>query len=204
MNRPCQILCFLEDVAHEKFLVALIRRAADQVKVPVRIQVRNATGGSRAWTEFRRFLADLGRSNAERPDILVVAIDGNCRKSATVRDQIKREACNASASVPRIVCAVPDPHIERWYIEDSTALPQVLPGAQSRKLRYKCQRHRYKGALRDAVRLSGVEPMLGGAEYGEDVAQVVNPEKMDRSFRLFWRELLNSLKDCQRVYEKPT
>ena len=95
MNKPAQILCFFEDIAHEKFLVALIRRAAHQLNVPVQIYVRNATGGSRVWTEFRRFLADLGRLKAEQPDILVVAIDGNCKKSATVRDAIREKADKA-------------------------------------------------------------------------------------------------------------
>jgi hypothetical protein len=88
------------------------------------------------------------------------------RGASQVRQGIEREMRKQKVGVPHLVCAVPDPHIERWYLEDQRALKAVLPGARPPKLSYRCERGRYKQARRQAIRDAGVEPLLGGAEYG--------------------------------------
>lgn len=196
MSHTVQITCFLEDIAQERFIIALIRRAANEEGIQVQLEVRNATHGSRVWLEFAQFLQDLKRGSQPMPDVLLVAIDGNCQKVAHVRQHIDQEIERSEVSVPYTVCAVPNPHIERWYLEDQRALAQVLPGAQSSKLRYKCERDRYKKALREAIRKAGVEPLLGGAEYGEEIANALDPEQMNKSFKKFWDDLKRALKSC--------
>ncbi len=75
----------------------------------------------------------------------------------------------------RLVLAVPDPHVEVWYLSDPTALPRVLgEDFTAEAPPYKWERHRYKEALRQACRRAGVEPVAGGVEYGEDVAKAMD------------------------------
>lgn len=191
MKAPRQVVCFCEDIAHERFIVALIQRAAREQGTSVQIKVLSATHGSKVRREFRQYLHELKSGTRSLPDILVVVLDGNCRKAAQVRKEIEQEA---RGLVLHLVCAIPDPHIERWYIEDQQALKSILPGAQPRKLRYKCERDQYKQALVEAIRAAGVEPLLGGAEYGDKIANSLDPARLDRSFKIFWGELLRALR----------
>jgi len=187
MSSEIQVTYFLEDIAHEKFIRALVWRVASGI--PLKEDVRNATYGGRVWFELKQFLRELKADLFPIPDVLIVAIDGNCNKASWVRKQIEEEVQRAGISLPFLICAVPDPHIERWYLEDQQALSKVLPGAKTRKLKYKCERDRYKAALKEAIRSAGLEPILGGAEYGEEIALVLEPQRLDRSFKVFWKDL---------------
>jgi hypothetical protein len=193
MSRRLEVVCFCEDIAHERFIRGLIQRAAEDHGVSAHIRVLNATHGSRVWLEFRQYLQELAKGQQSLPDVLVVVIDGNCKGASQVRQDIEREVQKQSVGVPHLVCAVPDPHVERWYLDDQQALKSVLPGARSQKLSYKCERDRYKRALRQAIRDAGVEPLLGGAEYGEDIARKLEPSRLDSSFQAFWNDLSAAL-----------
>ncbi|MFN3742807.1 MAG: DUF4276 family protein [Anaerolineales bacterium] len=193
MSYSRRVVCFCEDIAHERFIRALIHRAAEVRSTPVEIQVLNATHGSRVWREFRQYLREIKKGRQSVPDVLVVVIDGNCKTPAQVRRDIQEEVKKRGLEIPHLVCAVPDPHIERWYVEDQQALKSILPGAKPEKLPYKCERDRYKQGLKNAIRAAGVEPSLGGAEYGEDVGKALEPSRLDDSFRSFWNDLLAAL-----------
>lgn len=198
MNHTLQVVCFFEDIAHERFITALIKRAAEQQNVTPAIKVLNATHGSRMWKEFRQYLRELEAEVTPLPDVFIVVMDGNCQKATEVVRKIEDEVKKVSVTLPRLVCAVPDPHIERWYLEDQQAFKKVLPRAQPpKKLRYKCEHDRYKRALIEAIRAAGVEPLLGGAEYGEDIAKVLDPSRLDRSFKTFWRDLCSALREVE-------
>jgi len=88
---------------------------------------------------------------------------------------------------------VPDPHIERWYLADSRGLQQVLEANTVPQVpAYKCERGRYKQALRDAIRQTGIIAPLGGLEYGSDIAETLDlytVGKSDASFKHFVDEL---------------
>lgn len=195
MNRPIKVVCFFEDIAHERFIRALIERAAQESNVSVDISVLNATHGSKVWLELRKYLRDLTNELQPMPDVLVVVIDGNCRTAAQVRREIEQEVQNRNLSGPHLVCAVPDPHIERWYLEDQQAFKSVVPESQPKKLKHKCERDRYKKALLQAFESASVMPVLGGAEYGEEIAQKIDPSRMDDSFKEFWKELLRAFRE---------
>ncbi len=190
-----QLVYFFEDMAHERFICALVRRAAQAKGVEIEEHILNATHGSKVWKELRQFLRELAQAQMGFPDVLIIVIDGNCRGHRQVQREIVREIENARVKIPiqQVVCAIPDPHIERWYLEDQHALASALPGAHIQKPRYKCERDRYKNALKAAIRHAGVEPILGGAEYGADVARALEPSRMDRSFRAFWQNLQKAL-----------
>lgn len=193
MSRPRRVVCFCEDIAHERFVRALIQRAARVKGTPVEIRMLNATHGSKVWLEFRQYLREVKAGQESLPDVLVVVIDGNCKTAAQARRIVEEDVEKVGLAIPHLVCAVPDPHIERWYLEDQQALKSILPGAKPEKLPYKCERDRYKRALKEAIRAAGVEPSLGGAEYGEDVAKALEPSRLDDSFRSFWEDLLAAL-----------
>jgi hypothetical protein len=198
MSRVCTVVCFFEDIAHEAFITELVRRAAKEQGKVVEIDTRNATGGAKVWGELKAFLRDLVSATG-KPDILVVVVDGNCNPKQK-QQQVMQLLQSQTLPIPHYVIGVPDPHIERWYLEDTNALPQVLPGAKPNPPHYKCQKNLYKNALKDAIRAATrMEPLLGGAEYGDGIASVLDPHivsRKDGSFDKFWKDLNNALKLC--------
>jgi hypothetical protein len=174
MPEPLTIGYFLEDIAQERFITSLVQRVADDLMVAVTQDVRNATGGKgRVMAELQRYLRDVRVGCAPLHLLLVVVIDGNCVSYQTKRQQI--EQVKERTGYPgTLLCAVPDPHIERWYLADAEGFSRAIEvGEPPAPPTYKCERHRYKQALRQAFREAGIQPQLGGAEYaGEIVAQM--------------------------------
>jgi hypothetical protein len=169
---------FLEDMGHQRFLLALVERVAKETGLsPDRLhhEVRSATGGlGKALGELRRFLRDVHRERSQPFNLMVVAIDSNCQGYSKRRQEIRGIVKRSGYQSP-VVCAVPEPHIERWYLADpsgfqkalgSDAAPEVPP--------YKCERGRYKDALRQAVQRTGIVAPLGGLEYGSAIALALN------------------------------
>jgi hypothetical protein len=195
-----RISYFLEDALQKSFLVALVARIATDLSLSQDVlahDVRSATGGKGVvMTEFRRFLRDVQRERERAPDVLVVAIDSNCQGFVEKRKEIEAVAQRAGYN-RSLVCAVPDPHIERWYLESATALQQVLQSQVTpQPPPYKCERGRYKQALRQAIADAGVLAPLGGAEYGAEIAQHLNPYtvgKADTAFKHFVDDLKEAL-----------
>jgi hypothetical protein len=187
---------FLEDIGQERFLKALVNRVAREMSLPsrrLRHEVRNATGGrGKVMGELRSFLRDVSRERERLFALLVVAIDGDCRGYRERRDEI-RDIVEQSGYPGLVICAVPDPHIERWYLADPRGLQQVLEFRNTPEVPpYKCERGRYKQALRDAIRQTDVVAPLGGLEYGPDIADVFDlyaVGKVDAGFKHFLDEL---------------
>jgi hypothetical protein len=189
MRSTCRVTCFFEDVAHERFIKTIIKRVAQQVGIQAEISVRSATHGSRVWRDLEQYLRDIKAKAEPMPDVLVVVIDGDCQKEMQVRRRVQGLASKYGFPNEFVVCAIPNPHIERWYLEDQQALVQVIPNAKPQKLRYKCEQDCYKRALVETIRRAGIEPLLGGAEYGDEIARSLDPNRLDRSFQNFWDEL---------------
>ena len=109
----------------------------------------------------------------------------------------------AHLDLDRIIFAIPDPHIEKWYINDpkgfnkaigSGALP-VLPS-------YKCEKGRYKKVMNEAFSSSNITPQFGGYEYGERIVEemdIYEAGKADHSLKHFIDDLGNIL---QRLKEE--
>lgn len=190
---------FLEDIGQECFLIALVERVAKEMGLPpdqVGHEVRSATGGrGKVMDELRHFLRDVRREREQPFTLLVVATDGDCQSYSEMRKRIQTivEQSGYSGSV---VCAVPNPHIERWYLEDATALKQVLESTVTpQPPPYKCERGHYKQALRQAIVDAGMPAPLGGAEYGEEIAYRLDfyaVGKKDAAFKHF----IDSLKEA--------
>lgn len=202
-----RIAYFLEDIAHEKFLRALVARVGQQTGLSyddLVEEVRNATGGRpRVLDELKMFLADV-QSTATNPyQILIVATDSNGAKYTEVRNNITTIIQRANYHSP-VVLAVPNPYIERWYVMDSEAFKSATGATVVSRLPRKHRpRDSYKKILRDALLTAGIRPILGGAEYGEEVAKEIDlykAEKADRAFGYFVRDLK---KEIQKITRSP-
>ncbi len=183
------IALFVEDFAHQAFLAALVQRLAAESGIEVRLDWRNARRGHGAVVkELRQFLRDLQRGRDRLPDLLVVATDANCKGLVERLRQINDVT---SKSAFPVICAVPDPHIERWLLLDSAAFKTVF-GRGCDAPDHKCERARYKKMLIDAIRASGVTPSLGGIEFSEDIVAAMDFNRAaaaDASLRKLIEEL---------------
>lgn len=187
---------FLEDIGHELFLTSLVNRVAQEMGLNssgLIHEVRNATGGQgRVLNELERFLRDVNRGRQRVFDLLVVAVDGNCHRYQRRHSEIM-EVVRRSGYSGEVICAVPNPHIERWYVADSRGLRSALhTGNIPDAPRYKCERGRYKQALRDAIRQTGVRAPLGGIEFGPDIVQAIDLHtvgRVDTGFKHFVDEI---------------
>ena len=167
-----RVAFFLEDSAQEAIIPPLFQRlaveegfTADQIVS----QVLSARGGG-SIAAFRQFLKDARRRGHLNADLLVVGVDANCKGFTARRDLVMKAA--AKSPYGEIIAAIPNPHVERWYLLDVSALSIAAgtPIATSAPA-YKCEKNHYKTLLRQAFTRTGIAPPLGGLEYGPVVAQ---------------------------------
>lgn len=190
---------FLEDIGHRNFLVSLTKRIAQESLDPeqrteLEHVVRNAGGGKgRVMKELGDFLRAAARRQESSPPILVVAIDGNCQGYSEKRREIE-EVSSRYSYQGQLVCAIPDPHVERWYIADGDAFQRVTKGANPAVPPYKCERGHYKKVIADAV---GLALPLGGAELGAGIAaelDLYKAQQQDRSLKHFVEQIQATLR----------
>jgi hypothetical protein len=187
-----EVNLFVEDAGHEAFLTALLARLAGEYRLPVHVNPRSVTGGhGRVMTELGKYVRALAAGIERMPDLLVVAIDANCRGFSERRREIDEVLGKYRDWA---VCAVPDPHIERWMLLDSSAFSSVL-GMGCAPPDQKCNRDRYKQILANAVRAAGVEPILGGLEYADEIAYAMDLQRAGQSDRSF-HHFMEALRDA--------
>jgi hypothetical protein len=181
---------FVEDDAHKEFVTALVNRFTREYEIAATIHERIVTGGhGKVINEFERYLKDLHRHGEGYFDGVIVATDANCEGFLKRLKELKR--IDRHHSIGEIIYAIPDPHVERWFLLDSAAFRQIL-GRGCKAPDQKCRRDRYKQALRTAIAEAGVTPLLGGIEYAESLVEVLDlkrVEKLDKSLRHFLRAL---------------
>ncbi|HOE12871.1 MAG TPA: AAA family ATPase [bacterium] len=189
-----EIRMFVEDFGHQEVVGGLVRRLAQESGIEINLKILNASGGSgMVLHELQRYVRDLQTGNL--PDLLIAAIDANCQGITKRRNEILNRAGDLKDLT---VCALPNPHIERWLLIDSAAFKKVL-GAGCWAPGGKCERDRYKHQLLDAVRESGVLPIIGGMEHAKDIVLAMDLNKVkDRSLGRFLKDLRNKFSDWQR------
>ena len=75
-----EIALFVEDVAHQAIIGALVQRLAQDASIAVRLDWRNARHGhGKVVQEFNDYLRDLRGQSDYSPDLLIVATDANCK-----------------------------------------------------------------------------------------------------------------------------
>lgn len=189
------ISLFVEDQAHYQFIKALINRIAEEHGIAIKLDWQNVRRGHGAViNELKQYLRDLKRGRCCPPSFVVVATDANCKG---MKNRLK-EITSITDKVPevRVVCAVPDPHIERWFLLDSQAFKDVF-GRGCDSPDHKCERQRYKKKLIDAICNANITPSIGGIEFAEDIVAKMNIERVsrsDQSFNHFLQELMKEIK----------
>lgn len=181
-----EVLLFAEDDAQEKFVGALIQRIAAEFGHTLKLRVRSARGGfPRVLRELEGYSSACERRAEASPDVVVVAVDANCKGLKDRCEEVEAHAGDILRD--RLVVAIADPHIERWFLVDGAAFRSVL-GHGCQAPDQKCEKDRYKGFLIRAVRDAGVEPLLGGIEYAEDLAKNIDLKRAagsDHALRRF-------------------
>lgn len=171
-----RIFFFLEDSAQEAIMPPLFARLLREAGIAhgqFELHVLSSRGGD-SIRAYEDFLKELARGSVPAPDALVVGSDGNCKGYAVRRQQL-RAIAESCAIKDSIITAVPDPHVERWYMLDPKALAKVVGCVVVTTVpAYKCAKDHYKQLLRDAFRGSGVAPPLGGSEFGPGFADEMN------------------------------
>ena len=191
-----RVSLFVEDQAHYEFLNALLLRLAGEYGIGVRLDWRNARRGhGMVIRELRQYLRDLLREREDLPDLVVVATDANCKG---MNERIREVAAAGGRGGPRLVCAVPDPHIERWLLLDSAAFKQVF-GRGCDPPDRKCERARYKKKLLDSIVAAGIVPALGGMEYADEIVRAMDLARAGRADQSLAR-LLDELRAVFRQW----
>jgi hypothetical protein len=160
---------------------------------------RAARGGSIIINEFKKFVKSCLVEDSFEFDLVVVAIDGNCKGYRGRKKELEKCLGSSHPLEDRIVFAVPDPHIERWYLLDEKAFRNGVAIDKSPALpAHKCQKDYYKKIISDFLHEANVNALLGGAEYAERIVENIENlellEQRDPSFKFFVQELKRMLK----------
>ena len=121
-----RIHLFCEDAGHEQFLKALLNRLARRYAIEIEIKVNSARGGhGRMRHRLRNYIESLreGWINAGTPDLIVVVRDANREGLSKRLSELKTDVKDYD---PITIYAIPDPHLERWLLLDSSAFKDVL------------------------------------------------------------------------------
>ena len=145
---------FAEDLAHDLVLKAMLARVLREANLLFQINTRSAVGGhGRAISELKLYQKAVakGAPGLMIPDLLVVAIDANCKRYVEARNEIQAATDNSLAG--DVIVACPDPHIERWFFADPASFGRAVGVIPTRERR-KCERNHYKILLRDPNRMT--------------------------------------------------
>ena len=193
-----RVVLFAEDYGHEAVITALFERVAGEQKTDVIVINRSVRGGhGKVISEFQAFLKEITRGRETLPDLLVVVTDANCKGYVERRREIV-EAGDVFKGF--MICAIPDPHIERWLLLDSSAFKTVF-GKGCNAPDQKCERDRYKRLLSEAIQTTGIVPLLGGMEYAEDIVKAMDLEQMEQANASLGR-FLKDLRDAFKQWSK--
>lgn len=169
------VVFFLEDVAQEALIPSLVERLmTEEGKNPddYNLRILSSRGGG-SIRAYKDFLKQARRRASLGADVLIVGSDGNCNGFAKRRSQLLK--VSTEELYPEVITAIPDPHIERWYLLDSQALANAASvPVQAVPPHAKCDKGHYKKLLRDTFARQNLFPPLGGAEYGPLVAKTMD------------------------------
>lgn len=175
------VACFVEDVAQEAYLRALLERLAALEGVAVSIRFASARGGSGTTTSqfigFQR-AQQRGLAPTGRPEMLVIMVDADCRPFREVRRDLL-SAIDGGVFVESAV-AVPSSHVESWYIADEAANEEVI-GVARGHIANPCAPDVFKNRLAQMVK-EGLHPAtLGGVEFAQELVAAMDLDTASRA-----------------------
>lgn len=197
---------FVEDRAHEEFLLPLLNHLAGEYHKAIRPRVRSARGGhGRALGELELYQAAVidRVAGLTMPDAVIIGIDANCEPFHQARRSIHSRLRPEFRDRSLIAC--PAPHIERWFLADMEAFARVV-GSRPRVRKGKCQRDYYKALLAQAVVDGGHVPTLGGIEFAREIIAAMDlyrAARADSSLKAFLDELMGFFQRASNEREPP-
>ncbi len=186
-----KVLIFVEDVAQENLIRTLFCRIAGESglgSTRLDVQVPYSRGGA-SIKALKVYLDDYP---IDTVDCFVLGSDGNCKGFAK-KKQLLEKNLQKYGALDRTILAIPDPHIERWYVIDPGALSEAVGASIGNySPKHKCDKGHYKKILKEAIFSADVEPLQGGAEYGQDVGEILDIYKAckeDAGFKSFFEQV---------------
>jgi len=171
------IVYFVEDIAHEGIIKALVEKVAREKSIDVKNlthDFRSSRGGSKFIKAFESFLEDVEKAGFSDADFLVVVKDGNCKGYTECIKRLQKKIKEGHPLRDRVVYAVPNPHIERWYVMDQRAFKKGVGLGKAPNLPpYKCEKDYYKRVIRQALESANIKSLLGGVEFAERIVDEV-------------------------------
>lgn len=179
--RRVDIGLFAEDDGHESLVGGLIERVAAEEDLSASVFVRSAHGGfGPAIRKLKSYVRDQTSGLENFHEILVVATDANCRGARDRQSSIRAAVGDSYAG--SVVAATPEPHVEFWYLADPHAIGVIADSAYVADVPpRKCERSRYKRALKRALEEAGCPTIAGGVEYGRDIAAAMDLDVASRT-----------------------
>ncbi len=184
MDNDIHLLYYLEDRAHWSLISSLVKRITEELGIerkvvedvrspnPARLRERNAIK-----ERFRDLVGDI-RKGLIRFDIFIVVVDGNREGVQKRRDdftRILRGKTGGEEALSKLVFAIPDPHIEKWYMMDRDAFRTATGAdAPAQHLISNALKLDYKLMLKKAFIDSGIHAIGGGVEYAEDIITAIS------------------------------
>ncbi|RJP34526.1 MAG: hypothetical protein C4527_01940 [Candidatus Omnitrophota bacterium] len=201
-----QITAFVEDRGHEEFIKEIIQKIIRVNHFTFKPKVRFAnsiSGYGKVKRELRDFIHDCNQRIISFPDLLIVAADSNCvgysKRLKEIRDIV--------GHFPSLVSyAIPEPHVERWLLIDPSAFKSVF-GKGCQLPDQKCDKNRYKKLFADAIRNTGIKPVIGGLEHVHDIVQnfdIHRIQNADQNLGKFLQDLRNVFQNWEQMVSKGT
>ncbi len=182
-----------EDYGHETAIKALLDRYILEHGIVAQTAVLSCQGGMpKVHFEFGQYLDRIDKGHLDLPDLIVVATDSNCAGYTNRRKQMEKVTNRYAAIANTVAYAIPDPHVERWLLADPNAFKKAVGKGCAPLPKLKCNKDEYKDLLYKSVRETGVNPVLGGLEYAEDIMKSANLallEQSEPSFQLTAKQI---------------
>ena len=143
---PSKIIgLFVEDFAQEQYIGTLTRKIVQTQECEVVIRPYVSRGGRPAVLNELREFFKLQDHAVEPPDYIVVGNDGNCQGLNSRRAEVERYVPDTWKH--RAILAIPDPHIEAWFLRDLPAFHRAVGPCNAPPQR-KCSKDVYKEVLK--------------------------------------------------------
>ena len=193
------ISLFVEDQAHEIFIVTLGQRLAAEYQIKINLTFYNLRGGhGKVMRTLKKYQRDLQSNQENLPDLIIVGIDSNCTGFLEREKEINQITFDLGDLV---ISMVPEPHIERWLLLDSEAFKTVF-GKGCPTPDQKCEQDRYKRLLLNAIYEAGIDPSSAAVEYIEDLIKAVDLQRVaqiDKSIERFLSALHRRFRTWQQA-----
>ena len=194
-------------------MITLVKRIAEDIGIDAGKLFHDVRADHRGSGLLPR-LESFARQNPAQlmggSRILLISLDGNCRGPNDRIKQVFKECPSLrplkTPLLDRLVFAVPDPHIERWYLADQRAFNEAVGSAAAPEMpRYKCEQDFYKQLLRDSFAAANISTWAAGHEFGRPIAEKIDfkaLERVDRKgFKKFADDLRRAFRQVQSASE---